>query len=1437
MADDTESSKDQEATARLSRGTRKRAAQDTNKLVASPAKTRNRTRQKDEDELSIKSLAERDDSKTGKGLRCLFTARGKGRPGKAQQTKAPSHANGTPRHPPARRKQPPRTTSASQQSQPDSSPSMASDDRDQPDIHASSPQPPRKRLRRMQDNPASDDISAQPGQDMQARDQIPGLGPTPAKPICETPSANPDIASHATQLPSADVAQPGSQQDDVKVEAETHQPHGQSSSQQQQQQHATHTGMYPAQHNPAASVAEVKGDGTEGHAAGEDQTAGPVHSRLHSGQQAHGSRPATEPQSQLADRGKQVQARPGKSSQPKASSRPDPGHQSGPPQDAKSQGSPPHNIWAERRSRIEDRSSKARHLRQQLQEVTKQLGDDLQELSQADMTVKILQDSQLGRVVMPLSKGKVVEDSKLAGDAKALISKWKSLLGDTPAPKQPPQASGAKQAAAAAGTRPAAAPRAQSGGNKPSQSDAASAGPGRRPSTGVPHGPGPSSSGPGMAMANGKPMHPPGTAGRGRPPSGTGPSQDAPGPQKVAPFGSAAAAAKPKANVGNIGAASKDAAAAANAVAAAETAPASGPTSTGNTDRDKCIQLLAEALQPALRPEAIAQQLEAALLKCCAPGGVPSLRYKQRLRSLWPILQQQSDTPASPVRQALLQGEMSCMRLVRASAEDLKQLEASLVQAGATQPGRPGTSHQPAIDFAPNQNLSNGHALPQSPYAASGMELPPGLSSGVSSEQPMHSLSAPGYKLQAGHGQANAGLPQLQQGRHAADEAAARTASGGSQGGPQQGKMTKADSTPWKELMGHISSGNTPDDLPAHHPLSLSPRFSAHPMAALHPVDGEVPGCSALAVSCPLASSSASQRGLSAPTLGRGQQGDHHSPCAPPPPPASQAIPGLGSAHQPASTMAPGQLGQATVGVALEPPAGQAGLQQETSPAQPGSIKEAVGSDFLQPPQGDPSGSGQDVEMMSADDRPPESQPPAQAFTQLFSAGPQQQAVPSLPSVKASADVATAAAPAAAADDAPAQLDLPAAPAEAAANHCESVPQHMPAAAALRSASAPLDTVAEAMTSAAAPKISSPSGSVEAGALQKPKANVSENSGPGSVNPGLASDPVVPMDMAMMGGNGISGPHAPTPSIPGLAAPAGQQLQQSAQQGQLQEQPQLMTSHALPSSTLQTTGANIPSAHPLSLHRLSTNTLPAVPNGPLAQHSLWNTLKQQVSLAGTGAGAERPKSEPVKSQPSAMQPTPLPAVQPPAGATPSAGSSRLPSVCDAPLNGSRTASAPGIPSLNIHQDAAAANAQPASAPSNVPSLSPHQLAATLQSSAASSLPPPSLHQSAAVQSGGPSSPAAVHPSPSQGATVPLASLPPSHAALPESVTGHSGATSLQHTHPPMASGPPLSSSGPHSSSCHNLQGPLEVADLPGTPVRIEVAIAIQFSSQLGQSLV
>ena len=79
----------------------------------------------------------------------------------------------------------------------------------------------------------------------------------------------------------------------------------------------------------------------------------------------------------------------------------------------------------------------------------------------------------------------------------------------------------------------------------------------------------------------------------------------------------------------------------------------------GNADRDKCIQLLAEALQPALRPEAIAQQLEAALLKCCAPDGTPSLRYKQRLRSLWPILQHQPDDPASPVRQALLRGELS----------------------------------------------------------------------------------------------------------------------------------------------------------------------------------------------------------------------------------------------------------------------------------------------------------------------------------------------------------------------------------------------------------------------------------------------------------------------------------------------------------------------------------------------------------------------------------------------------------------------------------------------------------------------------------------------------------------------------------------------------------------------------------------------------------
>ena len=78
-------------------------------------------------------------------------------------------------------------------------------------------------------------------------------------------------------------------------------------------------------------------------------------------------------------------------------------------------------------------------------------------------------------------------------------------------------------------------------------------------------------------MANGRPMHPPGTAGRGRTSSGMGPSQDAPGPQKVAPFGSA----KPKAPAGNAGLASKEVAASADAVAAAEPARASGPASTG----------------------------------------------------------------------------------------------------------------------------------------------------------------------------------------------------------------------------------------------------------------------------------------------------------------------------------------------------------------------------------------------------------------------------------------------------------------------------------------------------------------------------------------------------------------------------------------------------------------------------------------------------------------------------------------------------------------------------------------------------------------------------------------------------------------------------------------------------------------------------------------
>lgn len=99
--------------------------------------------------------------------------------------------------------------------------------------------------------------------------------------------------------------------------------------------------------------------------------------------------------------------------------------------------------------------------------------------------------------------------------------------------------------------------------------------------TGALHMPGPSSSGPVVAMANGRPMHPPGTAGRGRTSSGMGPSQDALGPQKVAPFGSAAPAAKPKVPAGNAGPASKEVAASAEPAAAAELARASGPASTG----------------------------------------------------------------------------------------------------------------------------------------------------------------------------------------------------------------------------------------------------------------------------------------------------------------------------------------------------------------------------------------------------------------------------------------------------------------------------------------------------------------------------------------------------------------------------------------------------------------------------------------------------------------------------------------------------------------------------------------------------------------------------------------------------------------------------------------------------------------------------------------
>ncbi len=81
----------------------------------------------------------------------------------------------------------------------------------------------------------------------------------------------------------------------------------------------------------------------------------------------------------------------------------------------------------------------------------------------------------------------------------------------------------------------------------------AEGGPLKRPSTvsQTQNGAGPSSSGVGLAQANGRPMHPPGTcAGRGRPSSSAGLFQDAPGPLKVAPFGSAVPA-KPKGAAGS----------------------------------------------------------------------------------------------------------------------------------------------------------------------------------------------------------------------------------------------------------------------------------------------------------------------------------------------------------------------------------------------------------------------------------------------------------------------------------------------------------------------------------------------------------------------------------------------------------------------------------------------------------------------------------------------------------------------------------------------------------------------------------------------------------------------------------------------------------------------------------------------------------------------
>ncbi len=360
-------------------------------------------------------------------LSALFNARkgkGRGKPARGPKAKQAQHANGNPRPQQQQEAKPPRAQRKESSTQQPATPESADDEPPQ-NVHgadehdATSPTPPRKRLR----HAAPSSV---------VKEEIPGLGPSPRKPISR--HASPELHhphAHAPQgsSPGADdekgpkadgtngaVSQQGGEvrahrQGYMRHAAETslyagherHEPHeghdGDPSPSAGQQLHAQQAaGPAP----PAAGSGSSQN--AHAHAAPHAQpAAGPVPpaagNRSSHNEQKHAAPHMAQSGSTRAEadgphaggnhahaEGSHAEAQ--HEVQPKL--QPKPEGPSGLQQKPGPSLGGMEGVWGERECRFSARFERAKQLRQQLQEVKQELGEDLQEFSQAEMTIKTL---------------------------------------------------------------------------------------------------------------------------------------------------------------------------------------------------------------------------------------------------------------------------------------------------------------------------------------------------------------------------------------------------------------------------------------------------------------------------------------------------------------------------------------------------------------------------------------------------------------------------------------------------------------------------------------------------------------------------------------------------------------------------------------------------------------------------------------------------------------------------------------------------------------------------------------------------------------------------------------------------------------------------------------------------------------------------------------